>query len=116
MIVYFIVEWTIVQMSREFNPMSCFQSSQKIAAHNSVIYLSIICYTKWDLNNQEPICLKIDPLDGQNIYTEIAKFTNLVPSAYTLDDVESLECRRNYAQQLQNINTAAKVSLKHKYF
>lgn len=66
-------EWTVLQLCKGYNPESTFSTFQQILNYNTGIYISLIRYPRWELNNFKPICIKLKPFEDENIYLKMSQ-------------------------------------------
>lgn len=64
-------EWTILQMSKSFNAKNICSSSKDIISENSPINIILFVYKRWELNNYQPITIKLHHSNEKGINKNI---------------------------------------------
>lgn len=75
-------EWTVLQLCKGYNPELTFSTFQQILNYNTGIYISLIRYPRWEINNFKPICIKLKSLEDENIYLKMTEARDKIQPTY----------------------------------
>lgn len=95
------VEWTIIQLCKEYNSLASCLTHDELFETNSAIYLSLIKYPQWELNGKAPICIKIESQleNNSNIYRDMVDIVKNIDKLQNTTDntLDKLLQRKMYA-------------------
>lgn len=84
-------EWTVLQLCKGYNPESSFSTFQQILNYDTSMYISLIRYPRWEINNYKPICIKLETLKDENIYLKMSEARDKIYPSIT-DKIAHHEC------------------------
>lgn len=79
-------EWTVVQLTKQFDPLSSVKSASEILETHSNIYLTVLRYPHMELNNNQPLTIRLEP-KCNDLFSRNAKICKMIKETMKLTDI-----------------------------
>lgn len=79
-------EWTVVQLTKQFDPLSSVKSAQEILETNSNVYLTVLKYPFMEHNHNEPLTIRLENKNPE-MFSRNAKISHTIKRAMKLTDI-----------------------------
>lgn len=80
-------EWTVVQLTKQFDPLSSVKSSSEILETDSQIYLTLLTYPYMHLNNNQPLTIRLETNKMEGMFQKNARICHMIKAAMKLTDI-----------------------------
>lgn len=84
-------EWTVLQITKQFDPKSAVKSASEILETDSPIYYTLLAYPHMHLNSSQPLTIRLENKGGfdktDNMFEKNAKICQMIKAAMKLKDI-----------------------------
>ncbi|GAB0091465.1 hypothetical protein DMENIID0001_063160 [Sergentomyia squamirostris] len=96
-------DWVVLQLCKNFNPNGINSLKREIITHNSGIFLTLFKYPRSDLNDNEPVCVYLPPLD-ENIYELLEGISKDHAENLGISEDRDKICRTTYWSNIKKLD------------
>lgn len=79
-------EWTVLQLTKQFDPLSSVKSASEILETNSNVYVTLLSYPHMNLNRNQPLTIRMEN-KSSNLFEMNAKICQMIKAAMKLTDI-----------------------------
>lgn len=79
-------EWTVLQITKQFDPLSSIKTAPEILETNSDIYLTVLKYPHMAINENRPMTVRLAP-KSSDLFAKNAKICQMIKAAMKLKDI-----------------------------